>query len=213
MNRMLCAALSLSIIASSSIGCAAKPVKEPLKVPQVYGYTLNQPLSSDEFKALSAPGGENGMGSQVFNRIDEQGDLYEVLLDGRIRPELIRKESRAFASQPECAAEFEAQIAQLKQLFASHNTPTRGLGPESRTLVPGDRYISVNTTQCRIRQYDQTGTHRYAVSLSENTVTAPSERGVGDKIDDAYEGVWITVLMIPLLPFVLVGWAVDKATD
>jgi len=36
---------------------------------------------------------------------------------------------------------------------------------------------------------------------------------VGDKIDDAYEGVWITVLMIPLLPFVLVGWAVDKATD
>lgn len=213
MNRMLRTALSLTIIASSSSGCAEKPVKEQLKAPQVYGYTLNQPLSSDEFKALSAPGGENGMGSQVFNRIDEQGDLYEVLLDGRIRPEMIRKESRAFASQPECAAEFEAQIAQLKQLFASYSTPTRGLGPESQTLVPGDRYISVNTTECRIRQYDQTGTHRYAVSLSENTVTAQSKRGLGDKIDDAYEGAWITVLMIPLLPFVLIGWAVDKATD
>lgn len=213
MNRMLCAALSLSIIASSTGGCAAKPVKAPLNVPQVYGYTLNQPLSSDEFKVLSATGSENSRGGRGFKRVDEQGDVYEVFLDHWLRPNFIHKQSRVFTSQAECEAEFEVQAAQLKQLLASHNIPTRGLGPESRTLVPGDRYINLSATGCEARRYDPPETHRYTLRLSEDTLTAPSERGLGDKIHDGYEAVGITVLVIVLLPLVLVGLAVSKAVD
>lgn len=213
MNRMLCVALSLSIIASSSTGCAAKPVKEPLKVPQVYGYTLNQPLSRDEFKALSATGGESSRGGRGYKRVDDQGDAYEVFLDRQTRPDFIRKLSRAFASRTECEAEFEAQVVQLKQLFASHNIATRGLGPESRTLVPGDRYVGLNAMECNVRRPDQSEPYRYVLSLSEGIVAPPSKPGLGDKIHDAYGAVGMTVFVIALLPFVMVGLAVDKATD
>ncbi|SEO79730.1 hypothetical protein [Pseudomonas sp. NFACC39-1] len=213
MNRMFCTALSLSIIASSSTGCAAKPVKEPLKVPQVYGYTLNQPLSSNEFMALSATGGESGTGSKVYKRVDDQGDAYEVFLDSKIRPDVIRKTSRAFASQSECEAEFEVQVAQLKQHLARHDIATRGLGPESRTLVPGDRYVGVNATECGARQYDHPEAYRYVLSLSEDILSPAPKRGLADKVHDAYGAVGMTVFVIALLPFVLVGWAVDKASD
>ncbi|AHL36854.1 hypothetical protein CD58_10230 [Pseudomonas brassicacearum] len=213
MNRTLCSALSLSIIASSITGCAAKPVTEPLKVPQVYGYTLNKRLSSDEFKALSATGGKTGKGSDVYKRVDEQGDVYEVFLDRSFHPDYIQKQSRAFVSQPECVAEFEVQVAQLKQLLASHNIATRGLGPESRTLVPGDRYVSVDAMECRVGRYDQSETYRYSLSLSEQIIAPASKRGLGDEIHDAYGAAWMTVFVVALLPLVLVGLVVDKATD
>lgn len=203
MNRTLCTALSLSIIASSA-GCATKPAKEPFKAPQIYGYTLNQPLSSDEFKALSVTGAESLTGSKVYKRVDEQGDTYEVFLDRQVRPDYIRKTSRAFASQPECETEFEAQVAQLKQLLANH---------ENRAPVLGDHYVSLNTTQCNVGRYDQSQTYRYVLSVSEDIVAPPSERGLGDKIHDAYGAVWMTVLGVALLPFVLVGAVVAKATD
>lgn len=213
MNRTLCSALSLSIIASSSAGCAAKPVTKPFNVPKVYGYTLNQPLSSDEFKALSATGGESGTGSKVYKRVDDQGDAYEVLLDRQIRPDFISKTSRAFANRSECEAELEAQVAQLKQLLASHDIATRGLGPESRALMSGDRYVSLNATDCGVPQYDRPEAHRYTVGLSEDIVAPPSKQSLGDKIHDAYGTVGMTVFVIALLPFVLVGLAVDKVTD
>jgi hypothetical protein len=213
MNRTLCTALSLSIIASSVTGCAAKPVTEPLKVPPVYGYTLNQPLSSDEFKALSATGGETGVGSDVYKRVDDQGYVYEVSLDRQFRPDYIEKSSRAFVSQPECVAEFEVQVAQLKSLFSSHNIPSGGLGLENRTLVPGDRYISVDTGECKVDEFDKSETYRYSLSLSEQTVFVPPKRGLGDDVEDAYVGAWMTVFMIAVLPLVLVGLVVDKATD
>jgi hypothetical protein len=203
MNRTLCTALSLSIIASSA-GCATKPVREPFKAPQIYGYTLNQPLSSDEFKALSATGAESLTGYKVYKRVDDQGDTYEVVLDHQVRPDSIRKKSRAFTSQPECEAEFEAQVAQLEQLLASH---------ESRTPVPGDRYVGLYTTKCNFNRHDQSPTYRYALSLSESILAPPSKRGLGDKIHDAYGAAWMTVFTIALLPLVLVGLAVDKATD
>ncbi|WP_434648282.1 hypothetical protein [Pseudomonas sp. D1-2] len=203
MNRTLCTALSLSIIASSA-GCASQAVKEPFKAPQIYGYTLGQPLSSDEFKALSATGGESLTGSKIYKRVDEQGDTYEVLLDHQIRPDLITKASRAFVSQPECEAEFEVQVAQLKQLLASH---------EDRTPVMGDRYVSLSTTQCNVDRYDQSQTYRYALIVSVDTVAAPLKRSLGDKIHDAYGAVGMTVFVIALLPFALVALAVDKATD
>ncbi|MGX1175887.1 hypothetical protein [Pseudomonas sp. R151218B TE3479] len=203
MNRTLCTALSLSIIASSA-GCATKPAKEPFKAPQIYGYTLNQPLSSDEFKALSATGRESLTGSKVYKRVDDQGDTYEVVLDHQVRPDSIRKTSRAFASQPECEAEFKVQVAQLEQLLASH---------ESRTPVPGDRYVGLYTTKCNSNRYDQSPTYRYALNLSESVLVPPSKQGLGDKIHDAYGAFGMTVFVIALLPFVLVGLAVDKITD
>lgn len=39
------------------------------------------------------------------------------------------------------------------------------------------------------------------------------KRSLGDKFDDASIGAWTTVFVIALLPLVLIGLAVDKATD
>lgn len=75
------------------------------------------------------------------------------------------------------------------------------------------RSISLSYEACRIRQGDQPGHYRYALSVSKSKEPAAPTSGLGKKVDDAYTGAWMTVFMVVLAPFVLIGAAVSKAID
>ena len=203
MDRTLCVALSLSIIASSLTACTTPSTKVPVGGPQVYGYTLNKPLSGNQLSALSNTGFETLTGAREFQRDDGYGGEISVLLDRQNRPGVINKKSRVFTHEGDCESELKTQMNDLQQRIDSHNS-TNG-------QLQGGRSISLSHEACRIRQGDQPGHYRYALSVSKSKEPATSTSGLGKKVDDAYTGAWMTVFTVLLAPFVLIGAAVSKA--
>ena len=102
MNRTLCVALSLTIIASSLTACSTPSTKAHISGPLVYGYTLYKPLSSEELNTLTKTGYETFQGARVFQRDDGYGGEINVYLDSLNRPSVINKDSHVFTSEDEC---------------------------------------------------------------------------------------------------------------
>jgi len=214
MNRTLCIATSLSIIASSLGGCASPGVQAPYVGPQVFGYTLNQPLSGEELQAFKATGFGTLSGLRVFARDDTDGGVIEVYLDRQDRPGVIRKKSRPFASEEACQAEFGPLKDQLQNRIVLSNAATRAPNSEGRARNVGDRYASLSSDACQAGRGESAGSYAYGLDAKLERAEAPkAKRSLGDKFDDAYIGAWTTVFVIALLPLVLIGLAVDKATD
>lgn len=211
MNRTFCVALSLSIIASSLTACATPATKAPISGPQIYGYTLYKPLSSDELNALTNTGFETLAGARVFQRDDGHSGEINVFLDSRNRPSVINKTSRVFTSEGECKSELKTQMSDLQQRIDSHNNTIAQ--SERDTHTPRGRYVSLSHEACRVHQGDQAEHYRYALSVSKRQEPATSTSGLGKKVDDAYTGAWMTVFMVVLSPFVLIGAAVSKTID
>jgi hypothetical protein len=89
------------------------------------------------------------------------------------------------------------------------NAATRAPNSEGRARNVGDRYASLNSDACQAGRGELAGSYAYGLDAKLERAEAPkAKRGLGDKFDDAYIGAWIA-----LLPLVLIGLAVDKATD
>lgn len=112
----------------------------------------------------------------------------------------------------------------------SRSTRTQGTSHEPHALyrhqpldhcfVPGrarnvgDRYASLSSDACQAPCGEPAGSYTYGLDAKLERAEAPkAKRSLGDKFDDAYIGAWTTVFVIALLPLVLIGLAVDKATD
>lgn len=94
------------------------------------------------------------------------------------------------------------------------NAATRAPNSEGRARNIGGRYASLNSDACQAGRGELAGSYAYGLDAKLERAEAPkAKRGLGDKFDDAYIGAWTTVFVIALLPLVLIGLAVDKATD
>ena len=211
MDRTLCVALSLSIIASSLTACTTPSTKAPVGGPQVYGYTLNTPLSGNQLSALSNTGFETLTGAREFQRDDGYGGEINVYLDSQNRPSVINKDSHVFTSEDECESDLKAQMKNLQQDNDSYNSTI------DQSVREGDkargRYVNVSQQPCRVRHGDQAEHYRYVLSVSKREKPASSTSELGKKIDEAYTGAWMTVFVVVLAPFALIGAAVSKAID
>ena len=211
MNRTFCVALSLSIIASSLTACATPATKAPISGPQIYGYTLYKPLSSDELNALTKTGYETFQGARVFQRDDGYGGEINVYLDSLNRPSVINKDSHVFTSEDECESDLKAQMKNLQQDIDSYNSTIDQLVREGDKAR--GRYVSVSQQPCLVRHGDQAEHYRYTLSVSKREKPASSTSELGKKIDEAYTGAWMTVFVVVLAPFALIGAVLSKAID
>lgn len=211
MNRMICVALCFSIIASSLTACSTPSKKTGIIGPQVYGYTLHKPLSGDELNALTKTGFETLQGARVFQRDDGYGGEINVYLDSQNRPSVINKDSHVFTSEDECESDLKAQMKNLQQDIDSYNSTI------DQSVREGDkargRYVNVSQQPCRVRHGDQAEHYRYVLSVSKREKPASSTSELGKKIDESYTGAWMTVFVVVLAPFALIGAAVSKAID
>lgn len=211
MNRTLCVALSLTIFASSLTACSTPSNKAQISGPLVYGYTLHKPLSSEELNTLTKTGYETFQGARVFQRDDGYGGEINVYLDSLNRPSVINKDSHVFTSEDECESDLKAQMKNLQQDIDSYNSTI------DQSVREGDkargRYVNVSQQPCRVRHGDQAEHYRYVLSVSKREKPASSTSELGKKIDEAYTGAWMTVFVVVLAPFALIGAAVSKAID
>ncbi|PCR94501.1 hypothetical protein CP336_21675 [Pseudomonas fluorescens] len=211
---MLCITLTISIITSSLTGCATPSVQQPIIGPQVLGYTLNQPLTEEEFNAVTNTGDKWGFGGWVYQRDDGQGGVLRVYLDKNHRPKGIERISQTFDTKDECESVFAAQTVELKKQMTAYNIANRrSENAGRREYLPGERHVEVSGGGCRDRQGDPRDVYRFDLQVRESIETAAPKRGLSDKFHDAYGNAWMTVFVIVLLPFVLIGAAVDAATD
>ena len=211
MNRTLCVALSLTIIASSLTACSTPSNKAQISGPLVYGYTLHKPLSSEELNTLTKTGYETFQGARVFQRDDGYGGEINVYLDSLNRPSVINKDSHVFTSEEECESDLKAQMKNLQQDIDSYNSTIDQLVREGDKAR--GRYVSVSQQPCLVRHGDQAGHYRYTLSVSKREKPASSTSELGKKIDEAYTGALVTVFVVVLAPFALIGAVISKAID
>lgn len=214
MSRMLCIALSLSIIVSSLSGCATPPVKRAAVAgPEAFGYTLNQPLTADELKALTDARITSQAGTRMFTREDGQGGTLKLHLDSESRPVEIEKTSRLFGTEEECKAEHHLLVDELSTLAAVHNRAHRIPNREGLDYLPGEHYVKADGLRCLAGEGDPPDTFRYSEGIADHIATDPPKRSFGKRFDEAYQSTAFTIIVIALLPLVLIGAAVGAMTD
>ncbi|PYY92169.1 hypothetical protein DNK59_01065 [Pseudomonas sp. TKO26] len=212
MQRGLCTVVSLSLIVSSLGGCASQ-AKPRVAGPQVYGYTLNQRLSADEFKALSDTGLETMSGLSIYELKAPAGAKLSLYLERTLWVDRVEKLSGPFEVASDCENAFKDESAQLQATIAEFNSRRARPGGAPRQV--GDIYASQSTTPCERKGGRDTDaqSYRYRLAASLSTETAPVKHGLSEKVENAYMGMWMGVFTIVLLPFALVGAAVGAVTD
>lgn len=121
MQRMLCSVLSLAIITSSLSGCATAPVQPEIAGPEVYGYTLYQPLSSEQFEPLTKTRGFYTGALELYLQAASDGGVLGLYVGGKHWLDTVSKTSKLFVTQPECEAAWQAEEGQLKALVDGFN--------------------------------------------------------------------------------------------
>lgn len=131
MQRMLCSVLSLAIITSSLSGCATAPVQPEIAGPEVYGYTLYQPLSSEQFEPLTKTRGFYAGALELYLQAAPDGGVLGLYVGGKHWLDTVSKTSKLYVTPPECEAARQAEEGQLKVLvegFNARQTQPRRLG-------------------------------------------------------------------------------------
>ncbi|NMY68036.1 hypothetical protein [Pseudomonas sp. WS 5414] len=212
MQRVMCTVVSLSLIVSSLGGCASQ-AKPRVVGPQVYGYTLNQRLSTDEFKALSDTGRQTMSGLSIYELKDPEGARLKLYLERTLWVDRVEKVSAPFKVESDCENALKDETARLQSTIAEFNSRQARPGGAPRQV--GDIYASQSTTPCTRKggRDADAQSYRYELSASLSTETAPVKHGLSEKVENAYMGMWMGVFTIVLLPFVLIGAAVGAVTD
>ncbi len=131
MQRMLCSVLSLAIITSSLSGCATAPVQPEITGPEVYGYTLYQPLSNEQFDPLTRSRGLYDGSVELYLQAAPEGGVLGLYVGGTRWLDTVSKTSKLYFTQPECEAAWQVEEEQLKALvdgFNARQTQPRRLG-------------------------------------------------------------------------------------
>ncbi|WP_312493188.1 hypothetical protein [Pseudomonas cremoris] len=121
MQRMLCSVLSLAIITSSLSGCATAPAQPEIVGPDVYGYTLYQPLSSEQFEPLTKTRGFYTGALELYLQAAPDGGVLGLYVGGKHWLDTVSKTSKLYVTQPECEAAWQAEEGQLKALVDGFN--------------------------------------------------------------------------------------------
>ncbi|NVZ52755.1 hypothetical protein HX792_20590 [Pseudomonas sp. B6002] len=156
MQRMVCSVLSLAMIMSSLGGCAAKPVKPAVVGPEVYGYTLYQPLTGEQLDDFSRTTKSFPGGLSLYLKASEGGGVLGLYADASHWLDTVSKTSKPLATEPECQAAQQVEDGQLKALVEGYNAHASGdfvaiRAVDDCKLVPeqGYRYTVWATMQAR----------------------------------------------------------------
>jgi hypothetical protein len=126
MQRMLCSVLSLAIITSSLGGCASAPVRPAITGPEVYGYTLYQPMTSAQFDALVRTTHSFGDSLQLYLKAAPDGGVLGLYIDSLWWVDTVSKTSKPYLSELQCQVAQQAEEAELNAVLVDFNTRQAG---------------------------------------------------------------------------------------
>lgn len=126
MRRMLCSVLSLAIITSSLGGCLSSPVRPTVTGPEVYGYTLYQPMTSQQFDALVRTTHNFDDSLQLYLKAAPDGGVLGLYIDTHWWVDTVSKTSKGYLSEPQCQLAQQAEEAELNAVLVDFNTRQSG---------------------------------------------------------------------------------------
>lgn len=126
MQRMVCSVLSLAIVLSSLGGCAAAPVRPNVVGPEVYGYSLYQPMTGEQIDDLSRSSKSFPGGLSLYLKASQDGGVLGVYADSRHWLDTVSKTSKPVATERECQAAQQVEEGQLKALIEGYNAHPSG---------------------------------------------------------------------------------------
>ncbi|KAA8563537.1 hypothetical protein FX985_03607 [Pseudomonas extremaustralis] len=126
MQRMLCSVLSLAIITPSLSGCSSVPVRPAITGPEVYGYTLYQPMTSDQSDTLVRTTHSFDDSLQLYLKAVPDGGVLGLYIDSDWWVDTVSKTSKPYPSEAQCQVAQQVGEAELNAVLADFNTRQPG---------------------------------------------------------------------------------------
>ncbi|SEB53360.1 hypothetical protein SAMN05216178_1035 [Pseudomonas saponiphila] len=205
MQRMLCSVLSLAIILSSLGACTTAPVRPAVEGPQVYGYTLNQPLSREQVQRLTDTGKHYIGPLKLYQQVLPDGSQFDFYTDYRKWLDTLARTSREFPAESDCQAAQQADQMQLTTLIDDFNA--RQARPAGVPRQVGEVYAvrALDACQRVAGQGPGAQAFRYTLWATLQTETAAHEHDFQRKVEDPHAQARDITQAILLLPFVALG--------
>lgn len=207
MQRMLCTVLSLLMISSTLSGCATAPVaaRPAISGPQVYGYTLNQPLSGEQLQRLSDSGQDFVGPLRLYRQFPRDGSRLGLYADAKRWLDTVSRTSREFSTQGECQAEQAVDEVQLTTLIDAFNAGQAR--PAGAPRQVGDVYASQWLDACQRIGGQGPGAEAFHYTLwaTLQTATQASGQGFVRKVEPTHNDAWSMATVVVLLPILLVA--------
>ena len=200
MQRMRCSVLNLAIILSSLGACTTAPVRPAVEGPQVYGYTLNQPLSREQVQRLTDTGKHFVGAIKLYQQELPDGSQFGFYTDYRNWLDTLARTSREFPAEGDCQAAQQADQMQLTTLIDDFNA--RQARPAGAPRQVGEVYAIQALDACRRVGGQGPGAHafRYTLWATLQTETAAPEHDFLRKVEDPHaqaRGIAQVMLMLP----------------
>lgn len=201
MHRMLCSVLSLTIILSSLGACTTAPVGPTVEGPQVYGYTLNQPLSREQVQRLTDTGKHFVGALKLYRQELPDGSQFGFYTNYRNWLNTLARTSREFPAESDCLVAQQADQLQLTTLIDDFNA--RQARPTGVPRQVGDVYAVQALDACQRvgGQGPGADAFRYTLWATLQTETAAHDQGFLRKVEDPHAQARGIAQVIVLLPF------------
>lgn len=201
MQRMLCSVLSLAIILSSLGACTTAPVRPAVEGPQVYGYTLNQPLSREQVQRLTDTGKHFVGAIKLYQQELPDGSQFGFYTDYRNWLDTLARTSREFPAEGDCQAAQQADQMQLTTLIDDFNA--RQARPAGAPRQVGDVYAIQAVDACQRGSGQGPGAQafRYTLWATLQTETVAHDQGFLRKVEDPHAQARGIAQVMLLLPF------------
>ncbi|WP_210712364.1 hypothetical protein [Pseudomonas sp. MWU349] len=201
MQRMLCSVLSLVIILSSLGACTTAPVRPAIEGPQVYGYTLNQPLSREQVQRLTDTGKHFVGAIKLYRQELPDGSQFDFYTNYRDWLDTLARTSREFAAESDCLAAQQADQLQLTTLIDDFNASLAR--PAGAPLQVGGVYAVQALDACQRVGGQGPGAQafRYTLWATLQTETAAHEHDFQRKVEDPHAQARGIAQVVLLLPF------------
>ncbi|MBC2656095.1 hypothetical protein H7A76_11665 [Pseudomonas sp. MSSRFD41] len=214
MQRMLCSVLSLAIILSSLGACTTAPARPAVEGPQVYGYTLNLPLSREQVQRLTDTGKHYVGALKLYQQVLPDGSQFDFYTDYRNWLDTLAHTSREFPAESDCQAAQQVDQMQLTTLIDDYNA--HQARPAGAPRQVGDVYAIQALDACQRVAGQGPGAQafRYTLWATLQTETTAHEQGFLRKIEDPHAQTRGIAQVILLLPFaVLITFMGGGCTD
>ena len=201
MQRMLCAVLSVAIITSLLGGCVSAPVRPTVMGPEVYGYTLYQTMTSQQFDALVRTTHLFDDSLRLYLKAAPDGGVLGLYIDSEWWVDTVSKTSKGYLSEPQCQLAQQAEEAELNAVLADFNT-----------RQPGD-YRAVHALDaCKRFTVPGADGQAYRYTLWATLQSGPSQSGQAypRKVEFTHSIGWTLAVLAIAIPVVVAVVVLSK---
>ncbi|NVZ73234.1 hypothetical protein [Pseudomonas costantinii] len=193
--------MSLAIITSSLGGCATAPARPTVVGPEVYGFTLYQKMTGEQFDSLTRIHKSYDGALELYLKASPDGGVLGLYADSSWWLDTVSKTSKLYFTEPECQVAQRADEAQLKAVVDGFNTQQSGDFSAVQTVDACKRF----TGQGLERE-----AYRYTLWATLQSKTLTPGQGYTRKPEVVRAGVLDWVVLAAAIPLYVVLVVVTK---